>query len=200
MRRAGGRSAPPLNCGVEAVGKAPDFKSSSKGILRFQELHFFKEQAPSPRLRGCNCMSKKRKRKVLPPRRKRMKRQGRLTSARIWLAKFSGKNVVRSYAKWFGVDLLCAVKELSLLGVSVDPQYVAQLKTTFAARRTRGPKTVEQTQSTGYGVDWDDNFAYIAGRTEGGFPYGVTWEELTDDETVAATRIGAPPTVDDEKF
>ena len=45
--------------------------------------------------------------------------------------KFSGKNVARSYANWFAVDLLCAVKELSLCGVTLDPAYVAQLKTTL---------------------------------------------------------------------
>jgi hypothetical protein len=26
--------------------------------------------------------------------------------------------------------------------------------------------------------DSDDRFAFIAGYTEGGFPYGTTWEEL----------------------
>ena len=96
---------------------------------------------------------------------------------------------MRSYAKWFGVDLLCAVKELSLLGVTVDPDYVAQLKTTFNARRSRKPKqSPQKAESTGYGVDWDETFAYIAGRTEAGFAYGVTWEELTDNEAVAAPR------------
>jgi hypothetical protein len=56
----------------------------------------------------------KRKRKPLPPRRKRMKRQARLELARSWLTTFRGKNLVRGYTNWFGVDLLCAVKELSL--------------------------------------------------------------------------------------
>ena len=100
--------------------------------------------------------------------------------------KFSGKNVVRSYANWFGVDLLCAVKELSLCGVAVDPAYVAQFKTTFASRSSRRPKQpVAEPQSVGYGVDWDENFAYIAGRTEAGFPYGITWEELEAEATAA---------------
>lgn len=116
----------------------------------------------------------KRKRKPLPPRRKRMNRQTRLASARSWLMKFPGKNVVRSYAKWFGVDLFCAAKELSLCGVAVDPSYVAQLKATLASRSSRRAKQpVEDPQSAGYGVDWDENFAYIAGRTEAGFPYGA---------------------------
>jgi hypothetical protein len=117
-----------------------------------------------------------------------MTRQGRLASARSWLTKFSGKNVVRSYANWFGVDLLCAVKELSLLGVTIDPAYVAKLKTTLASAKSRRPKQpVKEPQSVGYGVDWDENFAYIAGRTEAGFPYGVTWEELAESEAEGKT-------------
>jgi hypothetical protein len=112
---------------------------------------------------------------------------------------FSGKNVVRSYAKWFGVDLLCAVEELSRFGVAVDPAYVAQLKTTFACRGSRRPKQpVADPQSGGHGVDWDENFAYVAGRTEAGFPYGTTWEEL---ETEATWEERLPPSGDeDDKF
>ena len=98
---------------------------------------------------------------------------------------------MRSYAKWFGVDLVCAVKELSLLGVAVDPAYVAQLKTTFASRRSRPRQAVPEPQSVGYGVDWDENFAYIAGRTDVGFPYGVTWNELADVEAADDERTSS---------
>jgi hypothetical protein len=129
-----------------------------------------------------------------------MKRQARLASARSWLKKFSGKNVVRSYANWFGVDLLCAVKELSLCGVSVDPAYVTQLETTFASRsRRRAKQPVADPQPVGYGVDWDENFAYIAGRTEAGFPYGITWEEL-EAEAIAQERPTSPGRDEDDKF
>lgn len=114
--------------------------------------------------------------------------------------KFSGKNVVRSYANWFGVDLLCAVKELSLCGVSVDPAYVAQLKTTLASRSRRRPKQpVVETQPVGYGVDWDENFAYIAGRTEAGFPYGITWEEV-EAEAIGQERPSSPSGDEDDEF
>jgi hypothetical protein len=128
-----------------------------------------------------------------------MSRQARLASARNWLMKFSGKNVVRSYANWFGVDLLCAVKELSLCGVSVDPAYVTQLKT-YASRSSRRPKQRgAEPQSVGYGVDWDENFAYIAGRTEAGFPYGITWEEL-EAEGTGQERPSSPRDDEDDKF
>jgi hypothetical protein len=115
--------------------------------------------------------------------------------------KFSGKNVVRSYANWFGVDLLCAVKELSLLGVTIDPAYVAKLKTTLGSPKSPRPQQpVKEPQSDGYGVDWDENFAYIAGRTEAGFPYGVTWEELAESEVAAEGTTRLPRIIEDDEF
>jgi hypothetical protein len=115
--------------------------------------------------------------------------------------KFSGKNIVRSYAKWFGVDLLCAVKELSLCGVTVDPTSVAQLKTTFASCKSPRPQQpAAEPQSVGYGVDWDENFPYIAGQTEAGFPYGITWEELEAEATEQERSTPPSGDEDDDKF
>lgn len=90
-----------------------------------------------------------------------------------------GKNLVRGYAKHYGVDHLCAVAELRMLGVEVDPAYVARLEATATAkakakRREKARATAEPRQP------WDDcdgTFAHIAGYTSGGAPYGVTWEE-----------------------
>lgn len=111
-----------------------------------------------------------------------MKRPARLQAARHWLEAFDGKNVVRGYAKWFGVDLGCALKELQQLGAQLDPQYVRSLTTTLHNRRKHRVAT-EQTNDPvprGYGSEWDDQFAYIAGFTAGGAPFGVTWEEMED--------------------
>jgi len=76
-----------------------------------------------------------RKRKPLPPRRKRMKREARLQAARAWLEDFNGKDVIRSYARWFAVDWLCAIKELRLLGVPLSETRVRQLEETLNDRR-----------------------------------------------------------------
>jgi hypothetical protein len=37
------------------------------------------------------------------------------------------------------------------------------------------------------GLDQDETFAYIAGYTEGGFAYGVTWEEWEQLEQESST-------------
>lgn len=62
------------------------------------------------------------------PRQKRMNRQGRVQSARTWINSYTGKNIVRGYSKRYGVDLLCAVKELEILGVKTEKKYIEQLK------------------------------------------------------------------------
>ena len=38
-------------------------------------------------------------------------------------------------------------------------------------------------------IESDNTFAFIAGYTEGGFPYGLTWEELGNSETEEREEI-----------
>jgi hypothetical protein len=129
-----------------------------------------------------------RKSKALPRRRKRMARASRLQSGRHWLKTYSGKHVVRSYARWFGVDLMCALKELQLLGIRFEPEYVEARRRTAAAgsRRRRVARTADSASADPL---WNQEFAYIAGYTEAGFPFGITWEEfetLNEGEDVPA--------------
>ena len=97
--------------------------------------------------------------------------------------------------------MLCAIKELSLLGVRVDPVYLAQRKATLAARNRRDPKhPAAEPSSNGYGVEWDENFAYIAGQTEAGFPFGVTWEESAEGEAGSEGGNRPPKIIEDDDF
>jgi len=70
-----------------------------------------------------------------------MRRSARLQAARHWLPTYNGKNIVHGYARWFGVDLGCALKELPLLGVALDPIYVERLRTTLRNRACRAPSS-----------------------------------------------------------
>ena len=115
--------------------------------------------------------------KALPPRRKRMKREARLQSASHWIPTYAGKNLlVRGYARWFGVDLLCAVKELRMLGVEVSADYEAKLRATMQARQSRR-WPAPQAEQEPWPLECDEFHAFIAGYTSGGFSYGITWEE-----------------------
>lgn len=105
-----------------------------------------------------------------------MRRPARLNAAKSWLTAFKGRHVVKSYARWFGVDLRCALTELRLIGAQLDPAYVAVLEKTLQQRR-RTPRPVFPDLDLS-----DEDFAYIAGYTEGGAPFGITWEEIDADE------------------
>ncbi len=136
-------------------------------------------------------MSKKRKRKKsLAPRCKRMKRPARLASAKAWIPKYPGKNIVRGYAKHYGVDLLCAATELQMIGAKVDPGYIRQLKAIVEAKAEAGrrkkekEREAEELEEYGQLHGSDEYYAFIAGFTSGGAPFGVTWEEVEEIEDV----------------
>ncbi|EHQ27696.1 hypothetical protein [Mucilaginibacter paludis] len=109
------------------------------------------------------------------------KRPQRLLLAKQWLAVYGGKNKVRGYAKHFRVDLLCAIKELRLLDVEVSIAYENGIKTTVAAMEKKQLKSERQKNEQDGEPVHDDVFAYIAGYTSGGAPYGLTWEEMGQD-------------------
>ncbi len=113
-----------------------------------------------------------------------MKRPARLQSAERWIPTYQGKNIVRGYTRWYGVDLGCALKELLLLDVKLDPVYVEQLRQTLRNRSRSQQQPSPDTGGVpeGYGSDRDDDFAFIAGFTSGGAPFGVTWDEWMDAE------------------
>jgi hypothetical protein len=114
-----------------------------------------------------------------------------------WVDEYTGKNIVRGYRKWFGVDELCAVIELRQLGVPIAAEREAELRQKSARRSVTAAGRKQRKQKE---RDWieeypdsDDTFAFIAGYTPAGFPYGTTWEELgetppwvEDDESVQA--------------
>jgi hypothetical protein len=114
-----------------------------------------------------------------------MNRKSRLQSARAWLAQFRGTHIAQAYSRWFDVDRLCAIIELRSLGVQLDPAYVRAVQQTLSEpscrkrkRRKEQLDPKEQLNPLGtYGVDYDDNFSFIAGYTEGGVPFGLTWDE-----------------------
>jgi hypothetical protein len=115
------------------------------------------------------------------PKRTRMQRRSRLQSAKHWISTYSGENIVKGYQKWFSVDLGCAIKELRMLGVKLDEQYVLQaLKSHKQAIESRQQKKSEKKQTLDdLSLDSDEHYNFIAGYTSGGFPYGITWEEAS---------------------
>ena len=136
-----------------------------------------------------------KKRKAHGPRRKRMSKPARLDSARAtrWVENYTGKNIVRGYRNWYGVDEMAAVIELRELCVPIPAERenalrekAARRSVTAAGRKQRKKKEREWVEEY---PDSDDTFAFIAGYTPAGFPYGTTWEELGE----------TPPWAEDEE-
>jgi hypothetical protein len=118
------------------------------------------------------------------PKRKRMKRQGRLSSARAtgWVEEYQGRNIIAGYSKWFAVDLLCALVELRLLGVKIDQGREEQIKASIKARtaqRARRKELREQAQISGVHAVLDD-FSFIADCAGDPLPDWVCVDELEE--------------------
>jgi hypothetical protein len=121
--------------------------------------------------------------KKRPPKKKRLKKPARLERAKQWVKTYSGKRIVHGYAKHFGVDKLCAVKELRMIGIEVSDQYEKQLRHSLELLKTEKERKKEQRAEAR--ETSDDGFAWIAGYTSWGFPYGITYEEMEENEANA---------------
>jgi hypothetical protein len=112
-------------------------------------------------------------------------------AAKKWLSTYSGSNIVHAYRRWFGVDLPCAIAELKLLQVNLDPKYVEQALASYSAyckqrqQSSQEKRDLLQQLADEWMYEPNDNSAVIGGHTSWGFPYGVTWDECNNlsDET-----------------
>jgi hypothetical protein len=128
----------------------------------------------------------KKKNKNLGPRRKRMDRRSRLQSATEWIKKYEGKNIIASYAKWFGVDKICAMTELEMLGLTYSDKRKTQIKMAEENRKHQmnvlKEKRNKKNNSNNEEIESDEFFAYIAGYTDSGVPFGITQGEIEEVE------------------
>ena len=84
------------------------------------------------------------------PRRKRLKRAGRLQAAPAWIASYTGKNLVKGYANWFGTNKLTAIKELRMIGVEVSEAYELQLTQSIEQRKKVAAQKLEDAKIQEY--------------------------------------------------
>lgn len=132
-----------------------------------------------------------------------MKRPARLASAKSWLPTYRGESIVRAYRNWFGVDIPTALRELDMLGVKIDPFYRATLLTMVASQNEvralekQQRKERPETENMIYGLEYDEHYAYIAGFTAGGAPFGIGWDEMAD---LAADDFGNSPSCERDGF
>lgn len=112
---------------------------------------------------------------------KTLTREKRLPKARQWIQQYTGEHIVKAYKKRFGVDQICAMTELKMLGVSLDDGYVKRATEAERIRIDQNRWKKEERREKEFQekhADQDDQFFFIAGYTSGGTPYGVTGEEM----------------------
>lgn len=113
-------------------------------------------------------------------RKKKMKREARMSSGRHWLKQYEGKKPIRSYIKRYGVSRLCALIELKQLGLTISEDEIETEKRVEKNKaRKKAALAREQEEEC---VNCDANFSFIIGYTSGGAPYGTTWEETEASE------------------
>lgn len=123
------------------------------------------------------------------PRRKRLNRGKRLHAAREWVATRGGRDLVREYARWYGVSDVCAALELRMLGIDVPDARLEQARRkeqNRAANRARRRRSREVVKGF---CDADATFVFVAGYTEGGAPYGVEEEDAAGEQELAWRRM-----------
>ncbi|MDR7079233.1 hypothetical protein J2Y03_004291 [Neobacillus niacini] len=121
-------------------------------------------------------MAKSKNKSNSSPRRKRYNRNARLQNAKKWAEQYNGKNIAKGYSNWFGVDLLCAVTELEILGYKFKQSYKEHVKQSLVAmQKQKERKRYEKEQEQNYEAE---NFYFIAGYTSNGVPFGITTEKI----------------------
>lgn len=114
---------------------------------------------------------------------KTQRKEIRLQKARQWILTYNGtpKHMAKHYRKRFHVDITTAVRDLQDIGVEFTQEYLDAVKRSEEERirqkRLEKERKVQHEQDFLY-EDSDDVYAFIAGYTGGGVPYGITLEEL----------------------
>ena len=117
-----------------------------------------------------------------------MNLQTRLQHARRtdWLNTYRGKDTIKGYCKWYGVDPVCALTELRMLGLTVSKEQEAEIRKRVedhALARKRHRERVALKKQEARFIDSDETFAFIAGYTSGGAAFGTRWEELEEENS-----------------
>ena len=117
-----------------------------------------------------------------------MNRKARLKIAKKWLESIDSSEKIQAYMKFFGVDRLCAAIELLQAGVVLHEKYADRWATRIErkalARQKKKLSKGKETQDELH-CESDEFFYFIAGYTEGGAPYGITWEQAKDNALIS---------------
>ncbi|MFZ7144370.1 MAG: hypothetical protein ACO1G6_03420 [Bacteroidota bacterium] len=114
----------------------------------------------------------------LTPKRKRLNGEARLKCAQKWINSYRGKNIIDGYARWFGVDKICAINELKKANVLIDKNFEMQIRRTIKGQAESKSQRQKAKESESFKeTDSDETFSFIVGYTSCGSPFGLTHTE-----------------------
>ncbi|MDR2752014.1 MAG: GNAT family N-acetyltransferase, partial [Clostridiales bacterium] len=121
---------------------------------------------------------------------KALKKHDRIGAAKHWITTFQGPDVIEAYRKKFHVDVTTAVYDLREVkypfnGADFEILEAEQKRVADKQARKVGVVTFDDDEIVGYP---DSEFAYIAGYTSGGAPYGTTYAELETNRILDLRR------------
>ena len=102
-----------------------------------------------------------------------MNRKRRLQSGKSFIAQYEGKSLVKGYAKKYGIDKICAIIELRILGVEISVEYEAQIRENMRQKAKKKTKNKHETSKTALPF-------FIAGETSKGVPFGIIYDDSID--------------------
>ena len=105
------------------------------------------------------------------------RKETRIRKGKQWLLTYTGspKKMNKHYQERFHVDAVNAAKDLQ------EPDQIKQAEEQRLRQRRMEREAKERERLAELYEDCDDRFAFIAGYTDGGAPYGVMWEEVGID-------------------
>ena len=114
-----------------------------------------------------------------------LNRKQRRNDAKKWLAAYSGgaNEIIDDYRKRYHLDRIPAVSDLVKIEASRHPVYGEVVKEAaieyeaHCERKRQRYLAKKRTIEYDYDANSDGTFQFIAGYTEGGAPYGITWME-----------------------
>ena len=131
------------------------------------------------------------KKKIPGPRLHRLKWVDRRRSALGWLKILRSIPPTRrasAYRKRYGVDWATTIRELKAIGLPLNSSRTLQLLAIVEGQRRKRSRQIDTSDS-------DATYAYIAGYTPNGVPFGVTWEEMRRQsllKLLARDELGNP--------
>ncbi|RSK27603.1 hypothetical protein EJF36_12345 [Bacillus sp. HMF5848] len=141
---------------------------------------------------------RKKKNKNLGPRRKRWGRKVRMENAKEWVKTYTGKNIIKGYSKWYAVDLICAMNELEMLGYPITEKQKKGVYESIETKKKQKEARKLKRQQDELSDFEEAGFAFVAGYTEGGMPFGITWDELDESDEDFISPSSQTIDIDDE--